>query len=561
MAATVLLAAQRGQPDADRGPPAARPRAADVVPAVARRGDVAGRAWAAAVAACSRRASCCRPTSPTPTRRSPSPWRRPSRSSCGIAGPLDALAGSRLVAARRRRRCAGCSRCGTSSPAPATSARVLEPERRLGTIGRGVAGAAHPRRVGVRPAVRRAGLDGRPAARAGRGRRLPVAVVALIVLGALLVRRRRRCGRRHRGARGDGGGRARGRWRRRRTPSSRSRRPSSSASSPRTTTGCGRSASFAAHGDRRRARCAVRRRRAAAAPGRAWSPLARSAARARRRRRPRCRCCARRTSCPRPTTSGRSAGQVARPLMDQLGDSLDAIDFTGPVLVDLGAGAPRPLHAAHRAAAARHRLPVRARQHRPVPLRARALRRRHRPGTCLTLRGGPDAVQLRSADTLLARCRASPTEQAAGRPSWPSGSATPCATASSVDDDAVDALGGDVPALLDQVRTTAGHAGAAPRRRSSTTGGASAPSTSPPELGAAVRRVGALERRADDDRMAIYLRPISSARPNLLRRARPRRRVPRPLTGIGDASALAAQRVLGLHRKTRTARDRGVASS
>ena len=231
-------AAQRGQPDAHRGPPAARPRTADVVHAVARRGDVDGPALGAAVA--------------RPGRQLRAPdalhLRLPDRG--GRRGGDDRL---RRPPSRRpgeRGSADDPHRCGRRAvlgpTAVGSAVRHWQCRRRARTVGgigavrRRVAGPAHPRRVGVRATVLHPWLDGRPVARG------TTAVAA--------GRRVRPCGvggsTRRSGDRDapppPGAGRH-GRDRQRRPSAgqsslpSRSHPPSSSGSSPRTTTGAGRS--------------------------------------------------------------------------------------------------------------------------------------------------------------------------------------------------------------------------------------------------------------------------------------------------------------------------------
>ena len=146
----------------------------------------------------------------------------------------------------------------------------------------------------------------------------------------------------------------------------------------------------------------------------------------------------------------------ARPLMDQFGDSLDDIDFDGPVLVDLGS--------------VRH-----VRYTMLTELQARGIDFRFGAGATdlsrfgrercddgsaayfITLRGGPSAVLVNSRDTLLASVPGLTRAQAQR--------STELATQFgneirggriTVNDEGVEYLGGDVPQALVQVRDTPG---------------------------------------------------------------------------------------------------------
>ena len=146
----------------------------------------------------------------------------------------------------------------------------------------------------------------------------------------------------------------------------------------------------------------------------------------------------------------------ARPLMDQFGDSLDDIDFDGPVLVDLGS--------------VRH-----VRYTMLTELQARGIDFRFGAGATdlsrfgrercddgsaayfITLRGGPSAVLVNSRDTLLASVPGLTRAQAQR--------STELATQFgneirggriTVNDEGVGDLGGDVPQVLIQVRDTPG---------------------------------------------------------------------------------------------------------
>ena len=169
------------------------------------------------------------------------------------------------------------------------------------------------------------------------------------------------------------------------SPRSRSRRPISSGSSPRTTTGPGRSPrSWRRRSSVARSRGPYRRLRQRSGRERIEAVALAGASDGGGRG------AAARPTNLLPETSHEWAVSrgVARPLLDQLGASLDAP-------ADHRAGAdrprsrpPRPLHAPRRAAAAPHRIRVQRRQHGPVTLRQRPLRRRHR-GYLLTFAAAP----------------------------------------------------------------------------------------------------------------------------------------------------------------------------
>jgi hypothetical protein len=205
---------------------------------------------------------------------------------------------------------------------------------------------------------------------------------------------------------------------------------------------------------------------------------------------------------------------LARPLLDELGASLDTFDPSGPVLVDLGA--------------VRH---VRYTLLAELQLRgidfvfaagstdlSRFGHDRCDDGTAthlLTLRGGPGAVQLRSPEALLATVPGLTEEQAARSAEFAERFGEALRDGSVVvDTEAIAYLGGDVPALLAQVLDTPGM----PARRLgrflgdwSRFGAVDVPAGLRDDLAAWKD----LERRAVDDRMAIYLRPIPSPRPDL----------------------------------------------
>ena len=205
---------------------------------------------------------------------------------------------------------------------------------------------------------------------------------------------------------------------------------------------------------------------------------------------------------------------VARPLLDELGESLDAHDIADPVLIDLGA----VRHVRYTLLAELQRRGIDFVFAPGSTDLSRFGRDRCDDGSAghlLTLRGGPAALQLRSAETLLATVPGLTDGQAAH--------ASELAERFGellrddvvvVDTDAIAALGGEVPPLLDQVLATAGM----PARRLAAFLGDWQRFDAvevPPELIGELAEWESLERRAVDDRMAIYLRPISSARPDL----------------------------------------------
>jgi hypothetical protein len=206
--------------------------------------------------------------------------------------------------------------------------------------------------------------------------------------------------------------------------------------------------------------------------------------------------------------------QLARPLLDEFADSLDTLDPAGPVLVDLGA----VRHVRYTLLAELQRRGIDFVFAAGSTDLSRFGHDRCDDGTAthlLTLRGGSAAVQLRSTEVLLATVPGL-TEEESQRSAelaerfgeaLRDGSVT-------VDEKAIVYLGGDVPALLAQVRATP----EMPARRLgqflgdwSRFGAVDVHD----ELGDEFAEWGALERRAIDDRMAIYLRAIPSPRPDL----------------------------------------------
>ena len=211
---------------------------------------------------------------------------------------------------------------------------------------------------------------------------------------------------------------------------------------------------------------------------------------------------------------------LARPLLDELAASLDELDPAGPVLIDLGTV-----------------------RHVRYTLLAELQRRRidfvFAPGSTdlsrfghdrcddgtathlLTLRGGSGAVQLRGSDALLATVPGLTAAQAdrSGELAARFGEALREGSVT-VDTEAIETFGGEVPALLGQVVATPGM----PARRLgeflgnwSRFGAVDVPSGLAGELG----EWQTLERSATEDRMAIYLRPISPNRPDLCDQVQP----------------------------------------
>jgi hypothetical protein len=212
--------------------------------------------------------------------------------------------------------------------------------------------------------------------------------------------------------------------------------------------------------------------------------------------------------------------QIARPLLDELSASLDELDRSGPVLVDLGA--VRHVRYTLLAELQRHGIDF------VFAAGSTDLSRfghdRCDDGTAahlLTLRGGPGAVQLRTTEALLATVPGLTDEQAARSAALAEGFGDALREGSvAVDEDAIVHLGGDVPALLGQVLETS----RMPARRLgqflgnwSRFGAVDVPDS----LRAEFAEWEALERRAVDDRMAIYLRRIPSPRPDLCSQRQP----------------------------------------
>jgi hypothetical protein len=206
--------------------------------------------------------------------------------------------------------------------------------------------------------------------------------------------------------------------------------------------------------------------------------------------------------------------QLARPLLDEFGASLDELDPSGPMLVDLGA----VRHVRYTLLAELQRRGIDFVFAAGSTDLSRFGHGRCDDGTAtylLTLRGGVGAVQLRSSEALLATVPGLTEEQAARSAELAERFGEALRDGSvAVDEEAIVDLGGDIPALLGQVRDTP----QMPARRLgqflgdwSRFGGV----TVPDALHAEFAEWEALERRAVDDRMAIYLRVIPSPRPDL----------------------------------------------
>jgi hypothetical protein len=206
--------------------------------------------------------------------------------------------------------------------------------------------------------------------------------------------------------------------------------------------------------------------------------------------------------------------QLARPLLDEFGASLDELDPSGPVLVDLGA----VRHVRYTLLAELQRRGIDFVFAAGSTDLSRFGHDRCDDGTAtvlLTLRGGPGAVQLRSTEALLATVPGLTDEQAARSAELADRFGEALRDGSvAVDEEAIVYLGGEVPALLGQVLDPPGM----PARRLgqflgnwSRFGAVDVPDS----MRGVFAEWEALERRAVDDRMAIYLRAIPSPRPNL----------------------------------------------
>ena len=212
--------------------------------------------------------------------------------------------------------------------------------------------------------------------------------------------------------------------------------------------------------------------------------------------------------------------QLARPLLDDLGARLDELRLPGPVLIDLGA----VRHVRYTLLAELQRRDIEF----VFPAGSTDLSRfgdeRCDDGTAaylLTLRGGSDAVQLRGPDTLLASVPGLTDEQAARSAELAARFGDALRDGSiAVDVDVVAEFGGEVPSVLGQVLDTPDM----PARRLgeflanwSRFGAVEVPA----ELRADLGDWQDLERRAGEDRMAIYLRPIPADRPDLCHQVQP----------------------------------------
>ena len=329
---------------------------------------------------------------------------------------------------RRGRRCAGRSRCGTRSPARGNAGERVRPERRLanGRSGHRRACASSP----SRRSSRRSPLPARWAtcsARA-RGPRWLVAVVALIGWTVVLAR----LGDRHAPPpprpRGDGGGRS-SRWPRRCYAAIKIPPTEQFGIIAQNYYWAWPVAVFLGHRRRRQRRAAARTAGSATASAASTNdvaslgddgghgvgtiPLLRPT-----------------NQLPETDHEWAVSRQLARPLIDQLGASLDEIDFDGAGARRPRGGPPRALHAAHRTAATRHRLPC-SPPGRPTSRASGASAATTAPpGYLLTLRGGSGAVQLTRTDTLLGTVPGlTAGRRRAARPSSPTCSATHSATA------------------------------------------------------------------------------------------------------------------------------------
>ena len=212
--------------------------------------------------------------------------------------------------------------------------------------------------------------------------------------------------------------------------------------------------------------------------------------------------------------------QLARPLLDDLRASIDELGVAGPVLIDLGA----VRHVRYTLLAELQRRDIDF----VFPAGSTDLSRfgdeRCDDGTApylLTLRGGSDAVQLRGADTLLAAVPGLTGADSArsAELAYRFGAALRDGSIT-VDKDTVIEFGGEVPSALGQIIDTP----EMPARRLSEFlanwsrfGAVEVPMELRPDLD----EWRDLERRAGEDRMAIYLRPIPADRPDLCHQIEP----------------------------------------
>jgi hypothetical protein len=211
---------------------------------------------------------------------------------------------------------------------------------------------------------------------------------------------------------------------------------------------------------------------------------------------------------------------VARPLLDELGANLDTLDLAGPVLIDLGA----VRHVRYTLLAELQRRDIDFVFAAGSTDLSRFGEDRCDDGTAahlLTLRGGTGALQLRGSDALLATVPGLTEDEAARSDELAARFGDALRDASvTVDEAAIVDLGGKVTPLLGEVRATP----ALPATRLSEFlgnwsrfGAVDVPGA----LRSDLVEWEALERRADEDRMAIYLRPISPARPDVCAQFRP----------------------------------------
>ncbi len=220
---------------------------------------------------------------------------------------------------------------------------------------------------------------------------------------------------------------------------------------------------------------------------------------------------------PETRTEWAISRQLARPLMDELRGALDTIPTDRPVLVDLGS-VP---HVRYTLLAELQRRGIDFRFAPGTTDLSRFGRERCDDGTAawlLSLRGGADAIGVdrgRGDERLLAAVAGLGADgfQRQAELAAQFGDALRDGRVV-VHDGAVTALGGTVPTTLDAVRATAG----VPARHLagflddwSRYGAVNVAG----ELRAPLAEWVALDHSADDDRMAIYARPISSARPDL----------------------------------------------
>jgi hypothetical protein len=198
---------------------------------------------------------------------------------------------------------------------------------------------------------------------------------------------------------------------------------------------------------------------------------------------------------------------LARPLMDQLGASLDAMDVTAPMLIDLGG----VRHVRYTLLTELQRRGIDWRFYPGSTDLSRFGRERCDDGTAgylLTLHGGSGALQLNTTDTLLGTVPG--LTQAQARRSTDLADLFADALRDGtvvVDDQAVEDLGGDVPQLLVQVRE---NPGTSARHLSEFLHNwySYEQVEVPPDLRGELREWHELEAAAATDRMAIYLREI-----------------------------------------------------